>query len=78
MAYLREDSPRCPTTPNGSAFDPLACCGLPVQAVVLLDSTVYNGWRHLYFLYAPFCLLATEGLHALTTATRGGGAGRTA
>ena len=46
----------------------LACCGLPVGAVILLGSTLYNGWRHLYFLYAPFCLLATGGLYALATA----------
>ena len=58
----------------------LACCVLPVLAVVLLDATTYNGWRHLYFLYAPFCLLATGGLHALVTAARRarGGGGRTA
>ena len=53
-----------------------ACCGLPVLGVILLDSTLYNGWRHLYFFYAPFCLLATGGLHALATAAhRRGGAG---
>ncbi len=56
----------------------LACCILPVLAVILLDSTLYNGWRHLYFLYAPFCLLAIGGLHALATAAqRRGGAGWT-
>ena len=48
----------------------LACCVLPALAVIVLGSTLYNGWRHLYFLYAPFCLLATGGLHALTTAAR--------
>ena len=53
-----------------------ACCGLPVLAVILLDSTLYDGWRHLYFLYAPFCLLAIGGLHALSAAARRrGGAG---
>ena len=54
------------------------CCILPVLAVILLDSTLYNGWRHMYFLYAPFCLLATGGLHALATAAqRRGDAGWT-
>ena len=58
----------------------LACCVLPVLAVILLGSTLYNGWRYLYFLYAPFCLLAAiGGLHALGTSARrlrrgGGGA----
>ena len=55
----------------------LACCVLPALAVILLGATLYNGWRHLYFLYAPFCLLATAGLRALATGRlRGrGGAG---
>ena len=48
----------------------LACCALPVLAVILLGSTLYNGWRHLYFLHAPFCVLANGGLHALATAAR--------
>ncbi len=49
----------------------LVCCVLPAWAAILLESTMYNGWRHLYFLYAPFCLLATGGLHALAMAARG-------
>ena len=54
----------------------LACCVLSVLAVILLGSTLYDGWRHLYFLYAPFCLLAISGLHALVaTARRGRRAG---
>ncbi len=48
----------------------LACCALPVLAVILLDSTLYSGWRHLYFIHAPFCVLATGGLHALATSAR--------
>ncbi len=48
----------------------LACCALPVLAVILLDSTLYSGWRHLYFIHAPFCVLATGGLHALATGAR--------
>ena len=45
-----------------------ACVLLPVLAVILLGSTLYNGWRQMYFLYAPFCLLATAGLHAAAAA----------
>ena len=43
----------------------LACLVLPVIGVIALDSTLYNGWRHLYFLYAPLCLLAAVGLQRL-------------
>ena len=47
----------------------LACCLiLPVIAVIALDSTLYSGWRHLYFLYAPLCLLAVVGLQRLLAA----------
>ena len=40
-------------------------------AVVALESTIYNEWRHLYFLYAPLLLLAIFGLHRLATSFRG-------
>ena len=39
----------------------LACLLLPPLAAGLLGSTQYQDWRHLYFLYAPFCLLAAIG-----------------
>ena len=48
----------------------LACYALSVLATILLGSTLYDGWRHTYFLYAPFCLLAIGGLRALTVAAR--------
>ena len=40
----------------------IGCFALPAAAVILLGATVYNGWRHLYFLWAPFALLAAFGL----------------
>ena len=46
----------------------LAAFLLPPLAVALLGSTQYDDWKHLYFLYAPFCLLAAWGLHWLTAA----------
>ena len=39
----------------------LACLLLPPLAAALLGSNQYEGWRHFYFLYAPFCLLAAWG-----------------
>ena len=49
----------------------LVCClVLPVLVVVLLRSHVYDGWRQMYFLHAPFCLLAAFGLHRLASAGR--------
>ena len=47
-----------------------ACFAAPVVAAAVLGSTLYNGWRQMHFIYAPFCLLATFGLH--WTASAGG------
>ena len=49
----------------------LACFILPLLAVILRESDLYDGWRHLYFIYAPFCLLAVWGWHWLAAAWRG-------
>ena len=46
------------------AFLLVGCFALPVAMVVLLDSAVY-GLRHMFFLYAPFSLLAGFGLQWL-------------
>ena len=40
----------------------VACLILPAAAVIALNSNVYNGWRQMYFLYAPLCVLAAFGL----------------
>ena len=33
----------------------------PIVAVILLHSVLYDGWRHLYFIYPAFLLLAIRG-----------------
>ena len=48
----------------------LACFVLPVLAVVVLRPTLYDDWRHSYFLWAPFVLLAVSGLHTLIGCVR--------
>ena len=50
----------------------LACFTLPVVGVILLESNLYGGWRHLYFIYAPGCLLAALGLGWLLRALPAG------
>ena len=45
-----------------------ACFLLPPLAAALLGSNQYEGWRQLYFLYAPFCLLAALGGGGLLSA----------
>ena len=43
----------------------LACFLLPPLAATVLGSVQLDHWRHLYFIYTPFCLLAGGGLHWL-------------
>ena len=44
----------------------LGCFALPIAVVIALRPNIYNDWRHMYFLWAPFCLLAAVGLHRIT------------
>ena len=37
----------------------------PVMLVILFNSTLYNGWRHLYFIYAGFVFLIIYGIDFL-------------
>ena len=46
----------------------VGCFALPVLAVMLPGGNIFNGWRHMYFLWAPFALLAVFGLHRLAGA----------
>ena len=39
------------------------CFAMPVLAVIALEAHMYDGWRHMYLLYAPLCLLACFGLY---------------
>ena len=51
----------------------LGCFVTPVVVVIALQSNIYNGWRHMYFLWGPFCLLAAVGLHHIANISMGGG-----
>ena len=51
-----------------AAFSGPAAGGFSTAAAgrpALLGSNQYDNWRHFYFLYAPFCLLAAGGLGGL-------------
>ena len=37
----------------------------PIFIVILLDSTLYNSWRHLYFVYPCFLLISLKGLYLI-------------
>ena len=58
---------------NGPLRFGLLLAALPAVtaiAVVVLDTNVHTGWRHLYFLYAPLPLLAAFGLRRMASAPR--------
>ena len=46
----------------------LACFLLPPLAAALLGSIHFDNWRHFYYLYVPFSLLAAGGGHWLAAA----------
>ena len=41
-----------------------AWCMGPLVLIVVIQSVVYDGWRHVYFIYPAFVLLAVGGLQA--------------
>lgn len=43
---------------------------LPLLMVIGLHSVIYDGWRHLYFVYPAFLLLAVRGARSLWQASR--------
>ena len=51
----------------------LGCVALPAAVVIALHLRVYNGWRLMYFMWGPFCLLAVVGLHTITNIRMRGG-----
>ena len=51
----------------------LGCIVTPVVVAIALQSNIYHGWRHMYFLWGPFCLFAAFGLHRIANIRMGGG-----
>ena len=45
----------------------LGCIALPAAAAIILQSNTHNDWRHMYFVWTPFCLLAAVGLNAIAS-----------
>ncbi len=45
----------------------LGCFAPPVVVVITLQANIYNDWRQMYFLWAPFCLIAAVGMSALAS-----------
>ncbi len=43
----------------------LGCAVLPVLVVIVIQAHLHDDWRHMYFLWAPFSLLAAAGVQWL-------------
>jgi len=54
----------------------LCWLGLPLLAPILLRPPLYDGWRHHYFVYPAFLIIALTGLEALVACTRAPRLGR--
>jgi hypothetical protein len=46
---------------------------VPVASVILLHAVLYDGWRHLYYIYPSFIFIATAGLQVLIRLIRSPG-----
>ncbi|MDO7884595.1 hypothetical protein [Hymenobacter cheonanensis] len=60
---------------SGGWLDALLVAWLvvPPALIILNKSVVYDGWRHIYFVYPALLLLALRGVRALAQAWRAGG-----
>ena len=65
-------------TPSRFALLLAACWAGPPLAHALAGASAFSGWRHMFFVHAPFCVLAALGAAALARGARrmagGGGA----
>jgi hypothetical protein len=43
---------------------------IPILMVILLHSVIYDGWRHLYFVYPALLLLAVRGIYVVWQTAR--------
>ena len=57
-------------TPARFALLAAACWAGPQLAAAILGAHAYGGWRHMFFIHAPFCVLAALGAAALARAAR--------
>ena len=56
--------------PSRFALLAAACWTGPPLAAALTGAHAYDGWRHMFFIHAPFCVLAALGAAALARAAR--------
>jgi dolichyl-phosphate-mannose-protein mannosyltransferase len=65
IAFLKNPKQYLLRTPERNFLLYLACFAGPVIAVTVLHSVNYDDWRHLYFIYPSFVMLALFAIHRL-------------
>lgn len=65
FGFLRHPLRYLQNTPERNFLLYIMCFGASILAVILLHAVIYDDWRHLYFIYAPFVLLALYFIHRL-------------
>ncbi len=61
--FIRSPFPFLSNTKERNNLLYLICFFVPVVAVIILKSVLYDGWRQMYFIYPSFALLAIYGLN---------------
>lgn len=51
--------------PIRSVFLAFICFFVPLTLVITMDAVLYDGWRHMYFIYPAFVMLMAFGLNEL-------------
>jgi len=66
IAFIKKPSNFLQNTTDRNFLLYLLSFSVPVFAIIYLKSIVYDDWRHLYFIYPPFVLLALYSIDKLT------------
>ncbi len=65
VSFVRTPQDYLRNTPQRNYLMYAACFITPVISVIALDSTNYDDWRHLYFIYPSFVMLVLFTVHKL-------------
>lgn len=65
VRVIDEPAHYCQNTPKRSILLAFICFLLPIIVVVCKDAVLYDGWRHMYFIYPGFVMLAVFGFSEL-------------
>ena len=65
VAFIRKPIDYIKSTPERNFILYLLCFAAPIFSVLALHSVIYDDWRHLYFIYPSFILMALYAINRL-------------